>query len=93
MHISILILIRIIFRPSRVKEQLKEKGVKNDLLLSEDPNEARVKRIKEMKEYADKCRKERAWSIINKAIENENPDILRKLENYKKIEESNSDGN
>lgn len=65
-----------------MKEQLRESGVKNDLLLSDDPNVARAKRITEMKRYAQQKRKERAWERVNAEIDSENTEVLKKLEEF-----------
>ena len=65
-----------------MKDQLKESGVKNDLLLSDDPDVARVRRIREMKDYAQKCRKERAWARVTAEIDSENPIVMKKLGDF-----------
>jgi hypothetical protein len=38
-----------------------------------------------MKEYAQKCRKERAWARVTAEIESENILVMQKLEDYEKL--------
>ena len=70
------------YRPDKIKEQLRESGVKNSVVLSDDPKTARAKRIRDMQDYALKKRKERAWERINTAIENEDTKMLDRLDEF-----------
>lgn len=62
----------------------KEKEFKIKDLWRREHNE----RIAEVKEYAVKSRHKRAWKIINKAIEEENPSMIAKLA---QLDEKNQD--
>ena len=71
-------------RPSKVKEQLRDSGVSSSMVLSDDPKTAKEQRIRDMQKYAVEKRKQRAWERINEAIENEDEDVLERMEQFNK---------
>ena len=68
-----------LFGPDRVKGQLREKGVKNELV-SAGWRADNIERAKLMRKLARERRHKRAWERITRAIEDEDEKTLKKLE-------------
>lgn len=70
--------VAVLYGPDRIKGQLKDNGVKGQIV-AEGWREEHNERIADVKKYAVQSRKKRAWKKINLAIENEDPNMLAKL--------------
>ena len=70
--------VAVLYGPDRIKGQLKDNGVKGQIV-AEGWREEHNERIADVKKYAIQSRKKRAWKKINLAIENEDPLMLAKL--------------
>ena len=70
--------VAVLYGPDRIKGQLKDNGVKGQIV-AEGWREEHNERIADVKKYAIQSRKKRAWKKINFAIENEDPSMLAKL--------------
>ena len=70
--------VAVLYGPDRIKGQLKDNGVKGQIV-AEGWREEHNERIADVKKYAVQSRKKRAWKKINLAIENEDPIMLAKL--------------
>jgi hypothetical protein len=70
--------VAVLYGPDRIKGQLKDNGVKGQIV-AEGWREEHNERIADVKKYAVQSRKKRAWKKINIAIENEDPIMLAKL--------------
>lgn len=70
--------VAVLYGPDRIKGQLKDNGVKGQIV-AEGWREEHNERIADVKKYAIQSRKKRAWKKINIAIENEDPEMLAKL--------------
>lgn len=70
--------VAVLYGPDRIKGQLKDNGVKGQIV-AEGWREEHNERIADVKKYAVQSRKKRAWKKINLAIENEDPVMLAKL--------------
>lgn len=70
-----------LYGPGRLKEQLREKGIKGTVV-SKGFKAERQERIALMIEAAEKARKIRSWERINAAISIEDPVILKRLAEY-----------
>jgi len=68
----------LLYGPDRLKQQLRDRGVKGTIV-SSGWKEERAERIKLMSDYATIARKKRAWKRINEAIADEDPIILDKM--------------
>ena len=69
----------VLYGPGRLKEQLREKGIKGSAV-SKGFKADREERVCTMLEYAERVRKQRTWVRINESIESGDPDTLDKLE-------------
>lgn len=65
-----------------MKEQLRDSGVSSSIVMSDDPKTAKEQRIRDMQKYAIEKRKQRAWERINVAIENDDEDVLERMEQF-----------
>jgi hypothetical protein len=72
------IAVAVLYGPDRIKGQLKNNGVKGQIV-AEGWREEHNERIADVKKYAIQSRKKRAWKKINQAIEDEDPLMLAKL--------------
>ena len=70
--------VAVLYGPDRIKGQLKDNGVKGQIV-AEGWREEHNERVADVKKYAVQSRKKRAWKKINLAIENEDPVTLAKL--------------
>ena len=70
--------VAVLYGPDRIKGQLKDNGVKGQIV-AEGWREEHNERVADLKKYAVQSRKKRAWKKINIAIENEDPLTLSKL--------------
>ena len=70
--------VAVLYGPDRIKGQLKDNGVKGQIV-AEGWREEHNERVADLKKYAVQSRKKRAWKKINIAIENEDPILLAKL--------------
>ena len=70
--------VAVLYGPDRIKGQLKDNGVKGQIV-AEGWREEHNERVADLKKYAVQSRKKRAWKKINLAIENEDPILLAKL--------------
>jgi hypothetical protein len=70
--------VAVLYGPDRIKGQLKDNGVKGQIV-AEGWREEHNERIADVKKYAVQSRKKRAWKKVNLAIENEDPIMLAKL--------------
>jgi hypothetical protein len=70
--------VAVLYGPDRIKGQLKDNGVKGQIV-AEGWREEHNERVADLKKYAVQSRKKRAWKKINLAIENEDPVLLAKL--------------
>ena len=70
--------VAVLYGPDRIKGQLKDNGVKGQIV-AEGWREEHNERVADLKKYAVQSRKKRAWNKINLAIENEDPILLAKL--------------
>ena len=70
--------VAVLYGPDRIKGQLKDNGVKGQIV-AEGWREEHNERVADVKKYAVMSRKKRAWKKINLAIEREDPLMLAKL--------------
>jgi hypothetical protein len=68
------------YGPERVRGQLRDRGVQNEVIQSKGPLKDREDRIEDLTNFADRRRKQRAWQRVNERIENEDPEIMDKLD-------------
>jgi Sec-independent protein translocase protein TatA len=68
------------YGPERVRGQLRDRGVQNEVIQSKGPLKDREDRIEDLTNFADQRRKQRAWQRVNERIENEDPEIMEKLD-------------
>ncbi len=61
---------------------MRESGINNSVVLGDDPKTARDKRIRNMQKFATERRKSRAWERINSAIENDEDNLIKKIEEF-----------
>lgn len=72
----------LLYGPGRLKEQLREKGVKGTVV-SKGYKAEREERILNMVENADSQRKRRAWERVNLSLsEDEDGEVARRLAAY-----------
>lgn len=74
----------LLFGPDRVKEQLREKGVKSKIV-SKGWKAEREERIKDMTEFASARRTKRALKRINDAIESGDEKVLEKFMEFEEL--------
>ena len=77
----------LLFGPDRVKGELREKGVKNELV-SAGWRADNQERINRMRNFARERRNKRSWDRIAEALENEDEETLTLLEALEESKES-----
>lgn len=76
-----------LYGPGRLKEQLREKGIKGGAV-SQGFKAEREERIAQRTEAAERARKFRSWERINEALANDDSEISSRLAEYESTKSS-----
>jgi Sec-independent protein translocase protein TatA len=71
----------LLYGPGRIKEQLRDKGIKGGVV-SKGFKAEREERIALMIESADLARKQRAWDRIREALNSDDEELTKRMEEF-----------